>query len=344
PIDAGQSVVVIQLTTQTNGSKIDWAGLDRAGELFVENDDQLLKILTGIYPDKETALQLLPAIRELGYKDAFIKSVNNARLVPITSFETGIKKPLIPITLGNEPPVAPAPSPSPGPQVVTYGGSPTPTVNQQPTPVGYGNANPTPAVSPSVLPNIRGRFKRTSAQKLQVVLKEKGYYTGEIDGYYGNGTATAYRAATERMPEIQKMRLLSSLRTVPAGDYISQWPEVTILMTTATEMSGGRADQDLALRSIGIRQELYNATQALSPAAASRARAWELTLWENLDSWATTDPLHAQLTSVLRVAYYQSQVRLEDYFMDRGLPSDAAKDLALATLQGLIGAELERFL
>ncbi|MEL6273745.1 MAG: peptidoglycan-binding domain-containing protein [Bacteroidota bacterium] len=287
---------------------------------------------------------MLPAIRELGYKDAFIKSVNNARLVPITSFETGIKKPLIPITLGNEPPVAPAPSPSPGPQVVTYGGSPTPAVNQQPTPVGYGNANPTPAVSPSVLPNIRGRFKRTSAQKLQVVLKEKGYYTGEIDGYYGNGTATAYRAATEQMPEIQKMRLLSSLRTVPAGDYISQWPEVTILMTTATEMSGGRADQDLALRSIGIRQELYNATQALSPAAASRARAWELTLWENLDSWATTDPLHAQLTSVLRVAYYQSQVRLEDYFMDRGLPSDAAKDLALATLQGLIGAELERFL
>ncbi|MEL6273746.1 MAG: SPOR domain-containing protein, partial [Bacteroidota bacterium] len=43
PIDAGQSVVVIQLTTQTNGSKIDWAGLDRAGELFVENDDQLLR-------------------------------------------------------------------------------------------------------------------------------------------------------------------------------------------------------------------------------------------------------------------------------------------------------------
>lgn len=355
PTDNSGNVVVIQLTLQTNGKVIEWEQLDRAGKLFVENDDQLLKIMTGIYPDINTAQQMLPSIKELGYRDAFVKTVNGGRLIPIGTFETGIKKALIPIALTNTPPVSPTPVPqstttSADPYIGTRGGG---TVTPaSPAPATYGNPggviNPSsssvasaPAVS---LPAIRGRFKRGSAEKLQLVLKEKGYYQGLVDGYYGSGTQQAYEQAWTSMPELDKYKLLSQRNPAPASDAIAKWPEVSVLRTIADDMSAGQSDEDLAKSSLGNRLLLYSATTALSKAAATRANAWELTLWESINDWATLDPLNAQIISAFRVAYFQSQVRLEDYYMDRGHASDVAKELAIATLQELVGADLERFL
>lgn len=359
PTENSGDAVVIQLTTQTNGKRIEWEQLDRAGKLFVENDDQLIKVMTGIYPDVNTAQQMLPAIKELGYRDAFVKTVNGGRLIPIGTFETGIKKALIPIALNNEPPVSPTPVPQStnGTYTGTRGGTVTQSQNPygnnggvvNPSPGTYGNSGgaitpPATSTPAADLPGIRGKFKRGSAQKLQLVLKEKGYYNGLIDGYYGNGTQQAYEQAWNQMPEIKKYRLLSQNTAFPAGDMVAGWPEVKVLRAVAEDLSGGLGDGDLANASIGNRRSLYAATTGLSKAAATRANAWELTLWENLDVWATEDPLHAQIVSAFRVAYFQSQVRLEDYYMDKGHASDVSKDLTVATLQELVGADLERFL
>jgi hypothetical protein len=300
----------------------------------------------------------LPAIKELGYRAAVVKSVNGGRLIPVGTFETGIKKPLIPIALINEPPVSPTPVPQ---STGMYTGARGRTVIN-PTAAPYGNnggvVNPAPrtygsaggAVPPEAtttaanLPNIRGRFKRGSAQKLELVLKEKGYYDGLIAGYYGNGTKSAYEAAWADMSELKKYQMLGQDLYVSAADQVASWPEVKVLRAVAEDMSGGLTDQDLANASVGNRRSLYAATVGLSKAAVTRANAWELTLWENLDEWAIEDPLHAQLVSAFRVSYFQSQVRLEDYYMDKGHASDVAKDLAVATLQELVGANLERFL
>jgi len=48
--------------------------------------------------------------------------------------------------------------------------------------------------------------------------------------------------------------------------------------------------------------------------------------------------------SAFRLTYHQSQVRLEDHYMDRGLSTNDSRDLATAMLQNLIGAQLDRFL
>lgn len=353
PTDTAQPIVVIQLTTQTHGKKIEWEQLERAGNLYVENDDQLIKIMTGIYPDIPTAQQLLPTIKQLGYRDAFVKTVNGGRLIPITTFETGIKKPLIPIALDNAPPVATTQVPTTPPasaSVPTYSGTRGGTV-VTPSPATYSpavsvntSADIPAAAEMQGLPNIRNRMKRESAQKLQLVLKEKGYYDGQIDGYYGRGTASAYNAAWEDQEAVRKYRMLSADADLPSNDPLMTWPEIKVLATVAEDMGAGTGDVQLALQSVNTRRSLYNANQALSPAAATRANAWALTLWENLDAWAIEDPMHARVMNAFRIAYFQSEVRLEDYYMDRGLPSDAAKDLATATLQSLIGASLERFL
>ena len=99
PTATGTPVVVIQIEMRTGNRPLDWAALERAGELYVESVDGTSKVVTGIYPSIEVANQFLPAIRDLGYRDAFVKRINNVRLVPVGLFETGIKKPLIPLEL-----------------------------------------------------------------------------------------------------------------------------------------------------------------------------------------------------------------------------------------------------
>jgi len=115
PLNNGQQVTVIQIALHSGDRPINWATLERAGQLYVESVDGMNKIVTGIYPDARTAASFLPAIRELGYSDAFVRTINNVRLIPINQFETGIKKPLIPIDLTAKAPVPQVQSPAPQP-------------------------------------------------------------------------------------------------------------------------------------------------------------------------------------------------------------------------------------
>ncbi len=362
PTGTGQQVTVIQIAFHSGGRPIDWATLERAGQLYVESVDGVTKILTGIYPDSRTAASFLPAIRELGYTDAFVRNINNVRLIPITPFETGIKKPLIPISL--QATKAPTGSPDPVPNTSappTYGSSgstsPQPYNPPMATPPAYGNMPsvssaagddaglPAAANAPN-LPEIDGKTKRQSAAELQRVLKEKGYYTGSIDGYYGPGTTIAFESAWTDMPEIRKYRKLTELALAATTDRsgISQWPEVQVLLAVAEDISGGMANDTRARLLVQQRAELALANQPLNAAAASRVNNWASTVWANLEDWATEDPLHAQIISAFRVSYHQSVVRLEDYYMQQGLSAANAKDLATAMVQNLTGAQLDRFL
>lgn len=372
PATSAQQVTVIQIALYSGNRPIDWSTLERAGQLYVESVDGTMKILTGIYPDARTAASVLPSIRELGYTDAFVRNVSNNRLIPITTFETGIKKPLIPISLqtarsADETPLSPAPVPVVNPAPSTYqtppatspqpynppaNPTPAPTAGSQPAaPVAtnasatYSASLPAPANAPN-LPAIDGKTKRHSSAELQRVLKEKGFYTGSVDGFYGPGTTSAYEAAWDKMPEIRKYRKLSELVLEPSAsrELLSQWPEVQTLLAVSEDLAAGMANDTRARQLVQQRSELAGARQALNAAAATRVNNWASTVWANLEDWAVEDPLHAQIFSAFRISYHQSQVRLEDHYMDQGLSYLNAKDLATAMLQNLIGAQLDRFL
>lgn len=357
PTDKGQSVTVIQIALQGSNRNINWETMEKAGQLYVESVDGTNKIMTGIYPDARTAAGFLPAIRQLGYNDAFVRTVNNVRLIPITSFETGIKKPLIPINMQsaknetplstpavNPVPTAPAAAPTSSPIIYGNGDASTQPYRTPPT---SATTLPNPATSPAVaLPAIDGKTKRSSSADLQSVLKEKGYYTGAIDGFYGPGTAAAYLKAWDEMPEIRKYRKLSEIAPPPAGghDFISKWPEVNTLLAIAEDLAAGMGSTTRANQLVPQREELRQASQPLAATAAERVKNWSVALLKNMDEWATEDPLNAQIYSAFRLTYQQSQVRLEDYYMDRGLSPLDARDLATAMLQNMVGAQLDRFL
>lgn len=118
-----------------------------------------------------------------------------------------------------------------------------------------------------------------------------------------------------------------------------QWEVARVLKTLAEDIGTGGLIQDGATLS-----RLYLAPNALSQIEVQGLTAWNDLLWQNLGVWESRDPLHLKIVSAMQLAYYQSQVQLEDHFMDKGFSAPQAKGLALATLKAMIGNHVERFM
>jgi hypothetical protein len=374
PRESGEPVAVIQLALGSKTRTPDWPRLERAGRLHVDAGAETIRIVTGPYPTPAAATADLARIKELGFTDAFVKSLNKGQLIPVGYFETGIKKPLIPIEITKRTPPAPAPAPPPPPvpEAVTevepaapqvageVPDSPPPSVRdtsgdddiepeESPTVIPHSPDPPSPpstfsALPPTKpgLPTIDVGTKRHSAAELQRVLKEKGYYTGSIDGFYGEGTREAYLGAWYGMPELYPYRILGSAYELPYGTP-AEWPEMLVLTAITIELAAGLENRDAAKAFAENRSALFERATPLPNQDATRARAWEKSVWENLDEWATEDPLHARMLSAFRVAYYQSQARLEAMYLQRGLAPVESRNLATAVLENVLAPWLDRF-
>ncbi len=254
-IEGGQSATVIQLITKRAGDKLNWEELTLAGPLYVLLNGNEIKIMTGIYPNVSTARTQLLRIQGLGYKDAFIKNVNNILLHEVTEFEMGglAKKPLVPLDFIENPEQKPksdmkieapksyedisvifaptaqesdmTPKGVPPSQISKSNALPTEASKAaQPNTKAHTAAASTDAASAggppfqAGLPDIRPNIKRTSALELQKVLKAEGVYKGSLDGYYGKGTRASYEQALSTNQQLQKYRLLAKYMASPADN------------------------------------------------------------------------------------------------------------------------------
>ncbi|MEM9931434.1 MAG: SPOR domain-containing protein, partial [Bacteroidota bacterium] len=226
-LDEGETASVIQLATRSLNKPIKWERYDKVGDIFALVNGNTIKIMTGLYGSVDLAKKDLPAIRKQGFKDAFIKKVNTVFLHPITEFESGIKKDLIPIAFDNsadrptfEPNAAPSAPTRPG-TTARSGGAPA----QYDAPVSYdiptGTTTPNPNRPAATLvkgdgtpvPSIRMKVKRTSVLELQKILKAEKVYSSSLDGYYGPGTTKGFQTFWESDRETQQARRLAALET-----------------------------------------------------------------------------------------------------------------------------------
>lgn len=128
-------------------------------------------------------------------------------------------------------------------------------------------------------------------------------------------------------------------------DNFMEWEEIRMLSAIAGDINGNReVNPQEKASDASLRAQLYTTSASLENANQATYEQWNRDLWSGLNSWATTDPLHQRLVNALKVAYFQSQVRLEDFFMDKGFKYDEASGLALATLETIVGRDLQRFL
>lgn len=123
---------------------------------------------------------------------------------------------------------------------------------------------------------------------------------------------------------------------------VSDWEEVKVLKTLASDISLDVNNKRLK-RASAQKAQLLLSPANLTKVGKANAEKWNSTLMGNLAGWATRDPMHAELVTVFKVAYFQSQVRLESYFIDNGIKPDEARFLAIATLKTLVGEQMGRF-
>lgn len=127
-------------------------------------------------------------------------------------------------------------------------------------------------------------------------------------------------------------------------DPFQTWEEIRMLEAIALDLNtDDKLDGAMLAAAAAQRAQLLLAPKALSKTDQQKVEAWHQRLWENLTHWSARDPLHQEMAGALKIVYFQSEVRLEDYFMDKGLKQEEARGLALAVLHTLVSYHLERF-
>jgi hypothetical protein len=156
-----QTVHIIQLATKNAGESINWRTYAKVGDLFSMPTGNQVRIVHGYYTDINDARVKLKEINNMGFTDAFVKTVKDVQLSPVTDFDTGDK-----------------------------------TILAQ-----AGDSDDEPKVRTKGVPSEIGTsysfvgVKRKSAIKLQEALRELGTYGGAVDGQIGKGTLSAYDKA-----------------------------------------------------------------------------------------------------------------------------------------------------
>jgi hypothetical protein len=290
-----KTVHVIQLASKAAGEAIGWSSYGKVGDLYTMPNAAQVRLVHGYYSDINDARVKLKEIQNMGFADAFIKTVKDIQLSPVSDFDTGDKK------------------------LVTQ--SVKAEVNTKGIPESYN----TPSVSTT--------SKRKSTIKLQEALKEVGTYGGVIDGQFGKGTSTAFDKA---------MRLNRRLKTY---DEISQkysgfegWEDVRLLLTMVRELS---IKDDLQPLTPDLLSNLPE--EALSTKDANAALDWHSAFWKGLEKWSTASQYNDQIYTTLKISYYRSLIHLEDYYIAKGLKSDAATAMSVSVLKTMIGEDMKGF-
>ena len=197
PLNTAKSVYVIQISTRSAGEPLDWQNYSRVGTLYTMPVNGLVRIAHGAYADKNDANLKLKDIVALGFTDAFIKTIKDIQLNPITEFDTGDKS-----VLTTKTDLAVVNTKGDGGGLTSY---------------GY-----TPAAS----------SKRLSVIKLQDALKDLGLYSGVSDGIMGNQTQTYYDRAL-----VLNKRLAAYEELAQKYNGFNGWEDGRLLCTITRQLS-----------------------------------------------------------------------------------------------------------
>ncbi|MFK8103607.1 MAG: hypothetical protein AB8G15_13830 [Saprospiraceae bacterium] len=131
--------------------------------------------------------------------------------------------------------------------------------------------------------------------------------------------------------------------SVEACERFDAWNDIKLLQTIATDINPEPVGQKKLIAAMSNLSRLATATTPLSATMQKDLEKWQVNLWNGLDSWAGKDDLNTQTIGAMKLVYFQSQIRLEDFYMNKGFKKAEAKALALASLKSLIDHQLQRY-
>lgn len=79
----GNMIYTVQYAFYLPTAKINWNKLQEIGTVQIDAADGKIKVLSGIFSEKSTADEHARGLRDMGYKDAFVRKVNEGRLLNV---------------------------------------------------------------------------------------------------------------------------------------------------------------------------------------------------------------------------------------------------------------------
>lgn len=165
-----KTVYVIQIATRNAGESMNWKAYAPVGDLYTIPNLAQVRIVHGYYEEKGDANIKLKEIQEMGFTDAFVKSVKDVQLNSLSIFDTGDKK----------------------------------LVVKSPIAAEVGTKNPLVDYSRVVMAT-----KRKSVIKLQEALNDGGAPNSTIDGLFGKSTQLSFERAIQNNRRLQTFNELS---------------------------------------------------------------------------------------------------------------------------------------
>jgi hypothetical protein len=127
-------------------------------------------------------------------------------------------------------------------------------------------------------------------------------------------------------------------------DYAMDWQDFRLLNNIMVYLGGKQPDQQELFQAAEERAFLYNSSQALDAASSKSVLQWEVQIWEKLELWGKKDPINIRMLTALKIAYFQSFIRIEDHFLQKGMVGADAKNMATAVIATVMTPYLDRFM
>ena len=205
-------------------------------------------------------------------------------------------------------------------------------------------------ISTVAAPKIRPQSKRTSVLKLQTLLKEEKIYTKSLDGFYGKGTAQSWHALLTQNSKFRKyltyndcnITLQSKGGTDPDKDYtknadpLFDWEELNLLRQITSELCAEEPTEVELETAAAQRAALLLSSQKLTDEQRTEVLIWNQEFWDEIALWSEKAAILKKWSLPLKASYLQSQIRLEDYFMDKGSSPQEATGQAIFVLKTMV--------
>ncbi|RMF24151.1 MAG: hypothetical protein D6765_12145 [Bacteroidetes bacterium] len=129
----------------------------------------------------------------------------------------------------------------------------------------------------------------------------------------------------------------------PCGGFLS-WEPLVVLKAIADDISADKKlTGTLEAEHLALLQKMATDPTPVSDKERLRLRQWEEKLLLGLDGWSMRESFLQEIAVAFKLAFLQSQVLLEDHFMDLGFQYREAEGMALAVLEALVGKQVARF-
>jgi sporulation related protein len=142
----------------------------------------------------------------------------------------------------------------------------------------------------------------------------------------------------------QSGRDASNLRVGNCGGFW-EWEEVELLHAICRDIcSAAESDEAKDHESQSALASLFLTPKAPGSQESKALEAWNTSLWKGIDVWSSRDPMLQEMNTALKLAYFQTWVLLEDFYMNEGFTAKDSKALSLQALKALVGHHLSRFI